>query len=48
MARWQAALERRRGRLENEGVLDRSALSASQEPKQARALKDLERGWRGA
>jgi hypothetical protein len=42
-ARWQAAIERRRGRLESEGVLDRSMLSASHESKQARALQELER-----
>jgi hypothetical protein len=42
-ARWQAALERRPGRLVSEGVLDRSAHSASQEPKRPRPLQELAR-----
>jgi len=47
VARWQAALERRRGRLESQGVIDRSAHSASQGPNRAPALQELEREVEG-
>jgi len=42
-ARWQAAPERRPGRLVSEGVLDRSAHPASQQPKRAPPLQELDR-----
>jgi hypothetical protein len=47
VARWQAALERRRGRLENQGVIDRSALAASPESERGPVLQELEREVEG-
>ena len=47
VARWQAALERRRGRLESQGVIDRSALAASAESERGPLLQALEREVEG-